>query len=253
MSSHRQKHMNAVASEKFTADLDILFYAHSNEKLILTEKLKHILANQHFHHAIDLGAGPGLVASVLNQQADHLTLVEIKSDYYEDLKKAFPAATIHIGSLLEFEFKESYDLILLSHVLYYIAINEWENILKKLYAHLTPGGKLIVAHAPCHHIQSLFKDNLPQTQIAYLDQASIDNLMNQIGPYQKDFYLSESIHFAESSLAFAKQYIHHFYSLDKNCPPFYKDDQLQELLSFFEKKEDKLSLTYHSDLYVFNK
>lgn len=255
MNNFDNRHMQIITdSSKFAADLNTLFYADSNEKSVLRHKLKLILEVFQYQNAIDLGAGPGLVSDVLQQHAKNLTLVEITPDYYQDLKKTFPQARIEIQSVLDFNFSQQYDLMLFSHVLYYIAIDEWEKILKKLYSNLMPGGKLIVTHAPCHHIHKIFKTTLARnSHIAYIDEHSIDQLMNRIGPHSKDYYLSTSYYNDKPTQKFAKKFINYFFGITDEL--FYKNcyAQLDQLLTLFTQVGDKLGLEYHSDLYTFKK
>ena len=253
MSDFDRRHMKILTnSANFTASLSTLFYADSNEKSVLRHKLRQILADSQCDDAIDLGAGPGLVAEVLQQHAKNLTLVEITSEYYDDLKKKFPQARIEIQSILDFRFSQQYDLMLLSHVLYYIAVDEWENILKKLYANLAPGGKLILVHAPCHHIHYLFNASLAPN-FAYMNEKAIHSLMERIGPYTTDHYLSVSYYSDNPTHVFAKKFASYFFgisdeSLFENC-----QNELDQLLALFSNENNKLSLEFHSDIYLFHK
>src|SRR5690348_10346079 len=115
MTTPDPKHMPIIKSDTFVSDLSAMCYADSNEKEILREKLNQVLKNTHYKTALDLGAGPGFVADVLQQYAKDLTLVEITPDYHAELKRKFPQAKIFIQSILDFEFTQQYDVILLSH------------------------------------------------------------------------------------------------------------------------------------------
>lgn len=255
MKKYDNRHMQVMTdSSKLMSNLGELFYVDSNEKAILREKLKQILAGVRYQHAIDVGAGPGLVAGVLEQHADNLTLLEILPGYYAELKEKFPSAHIEIQSVLDFDFKPQYDLILFSHVLYYLAVNEWEAILQKLYLNLRRGGKLIVTHAPCHSIHHILNPKLASySQIAYLDQQAIDQILSRIGPYQKDFYLSMSYHNAKLDHLFAKKFIESFLGLKEEIKLENYHKEFDELLALFELKDNKIGLEYHSDVFVFQK
>lgn len=248
------RHMEIIAdSSRLVSSLEELFYADSNEKNILREKISHILAGNRYQDAIDIGAGPGLVSEVLNNHAERLTLLEIMPEYYQALKDKFPDAQIKIESILDFEFHRNYDLILLSHVLYYISTSEWERILKKLYFHLRPGGKLIVIHCPCHRIHQIFKRTIDTpSKIAYLNEEALTKVLKNVGPYTQDFYLSHSYHPGQKNYLFAKKFVETFFAID-DVSYLNLQTEFDELLSMFKLFKNKLEIEYCSYLYIFEK
>lgn len=256
MQKNANNHMNIINnSEKFISSLENLFYANSNEKSVLRDKLKKILAGQHYKHAIDIGAGPGLVASVLEQHADNLTLLEIKPEYYAELKTKFPNATIKIQSILDFNFDKKYDLILLSHVLYYIAKEAWPLLLSKLLNNLDTNGKLILTHAPCHQVHKIFSltDIAKNSQIAYMDEQSFTDMLRQLGPYEKDHYRSLSYYHGTKDHSFAQQFLGFFHGIEEGIGLQKYSKECAELLALFSIANDNLALEYHTDIYIFNK
>lgn len=246
------KHMQIIHHSSFVEDLEKCFYSNSNEKELLREKLKFILKGFHTETAIDLGAGPGLVADVLQQHTKNLTLVDISKDYETILKTKFPNAKVSIESIFNFNFEHEYDLILFSHVLYYIDVEEWLPFLKKLRKNLKKGGKLIITHAPCHHIHKLFQTLDPQLiHIAYLNEIAITKLMNEVGSYSYDNYVSSTCYDQKPTLPFAKQLIKSLFGIKDESVLDDFPEQLNEVTKLFKEIDGKYYLEYYSDIYVF--
>lgn len=234
--------------------LETLFYADSDEKKILRNKLRSLLNGMQFKHAIDLGAGPGLVSKVLDEHSDKLTLVEITPQYESVLREKFPDAVVEIKSFLDVDFSTSYDLILLSHVLYYIETSLWYPTIKKLYDHVNEGGMLIICHAPCDSIHAIFAEKLAQQRnLAYMPSNEVDDVMNKVGPCTKDYYLSKSYYPGPLDDEFSEHFIKQFYYLYDSQPLENCEEELKQFTHLFESHGDQVSLEFHSDIYVFSK
>lgn len=122
-----------------------LFYSKSDEKFTVRALLDEIFGERTFGSALDIGPGAGYISEPLARRSKHLKMVEKQAKFEETLRAQFPAADVSIGSFTEVPLQGPYDVILLSHVLYYHPENTWISLLQRLHKLLAPGGELIVA------------------------------------------------------------------------------------------------------------
>jgi len=120
------------------------FYTQSSEKPLLRERLNTILGSQKFASSLDVGAGSGIATEPLAMRSKDLTLIEPAPKYREVLRKKYPTAKIHIGSLDSFPLTKIYDTILFSQTLYFFKEKEWLSVCSRLLGALRPGGSLLV-------------------------------------------------------------------------------------------------------------
>lgn len=121
-----------------------LLYSKTDEKVIAADLLRKIFKDRKFKHLLDVGAGPGEIVKPLAELSEHLTMVEILPEYKEILLNKYPHADIVIDSIENISLKTEFDLIFISHVLYYFPENEWLGVVKKLYDALLPDGNLVI-------------------------------------------------------------------------------------------------------------
>lgn len=113
-----------------------------NAKAWLTEFLKGIDPKQ---TAIDAGAGNGVLTEILARNFDTVQAVEPNEALLAELATAGQNVEVLAQSILEAVLDESSaDLVLCSHVLYYIPQSEWGDILHRLLAWTKPGGRVVV-------------------------------------------------------------------------------------------------------------
>jgi len=255
MSSANTHHKKIIAdSQQFTEDLHRLCYEKSDEKQVLREKLQHYLDRKHFKHAIDLGAGPGFVANILDEHASKLTLLDITPEYESILKEKYPQAEVKIKSLLDVDLSVGYDLILLSHVLYYISEEIWFDLINQLYQQLPAGGMLIVCHGACDKIRDIFsKTKVNAGNVAYRPTKEINAMMQKVGPHIKDYYLSNSQYPGPINEETAKNFLQAFYGLENPNIVYEYPNELNEFMRLFKNQEDSTVFVFHSDVYVFEK
>lgn len=141
MNNH-EKHK--ALDHTYSKRMEELYYSKTDEKKILSNLLKHILAGKIFENALDIGPGPGYISSPIVESSKKITMVEPLIGYEETLKSKFPNAKIVIDSIEKYSLDETYDLILMSHMLYYLDENKWLPICMKLYDNLPTGGCLII-------------------------------------------------------------------------------------------------------------
>ena len=133
-----------MSQDSYSERIGRLLYAKTDEKRVVTGVLTRLFAGRRFEHALDVGAGPGLVTAPLAAAAKRLTIVEIDPGYRETLEKAFPAATVVTDSIARYAFPTRYDAILCSQNLYYYPEAEWLPFCERLYGALAPGGLLVL-------------------------------------------------------------------------------------------------------------
>lgn len=113
-----------------------------NAKAWLKEFLNRMESKQ---VAIDAGAGNGALTKILARNFDTVQAVEPNEALLAELATAGTNVTIHAESILEAVLDESRaDLVLCSHVLYYIPQSQWEGILRRLLVWTKPGGRVVV-------------------------------------------------------------------------------------------------------------
>jgi len=102
-------------------------------------------------HLLDIGPGDGKLLKWIGNFFSKVTAVDINSASLDNLnhikrvlRKKIPLHKIY-SSVLDLDLGEQkFNLINLSHVLYYIAEPLWLPLIKKLYGHLTDEGKLVI-------------------------------------------------------------------------------------------------------------
>ncbi len=134
-------------SERTPANEDIDYYesfAHgyrlqSTEKRKLLALVKDQLGNQHLKTLVDVGPGDGEIAESIVGYAEEVVLIEKNEKFCEVLRKRFPnARVIHAGvEVIDLPRAEA-NLVLCSHVLYYLPLDLWRPTIEKLFSWLTP-------------------------------------------------------------------------------------------------------------------
>jgi SAM-dependent methyltransferase len=117
----------------------------TDEICCLTRVLRELLGDQRCRSGLDIGAGTGDVTDLLYQRCDHLTLVEPVPEFCSELRQRFSGAEVHAGRLQTSSFPdETFDIILASHVLYYVELADWLLQLERCWDWLSPGGQLVL-------------------------------------------------------------------------------------------------------------
>ena len=92
--------------ESYSTDMEEDFYSRTDEKKIIRQRLRKILAGRQFDHAIDLACGKGDLIPVLTELSKNVTAVDILPEYAQIVKKRFPdvnnitAIPAHLSSSL---------------------------------------------------------------------------------------------------------------------------------------------------------
>ena len=93
---------------------------------------------------IDAGAGNGKVTAWFTDRFDRTLAIEPNASLRSELERACPAAEVIPEKILDAKIAASGDLILCSHVFYYIDGAEWLPNLERLASWLSPGGVLVL-------------------------------------------------------------------------------------------------------------
>ena len=113
-----------------------------NAKAWITDFLKGIEPKQ---TAVDAGAGNGALTKILARNFETVQAVEPNETLLPELATAGENVEVLAQSIGEATLADSAaDLVLCSHVLYYIPQSQWENILHRLLAWTKPGGRVVV-------------------------------------------------------------------------------------------------------------
>ncbi len=113
-----------------------------NAKAWITDFLNGIESKQ---TAIDAGAGNGVLTRILARNFETVQAVEPNEALLAELATAGKNVEVLNQSIGEATLAESVaDLVLCSHVLYYIPQSHWEDILHQMLSWTKPGGRVVV-------------------------------------------------------------------------------------------------------------
>lgn len=122
------------------------YVANSDEKAELSKLLLKHIGTRKFDSFLDIGPGEGIVTCAIAASAKRVTCVEPQQEYCGMLVHALPDARIINKQIYDADFSpKSFDLILISHVLYYIQMYRWREAFDRAWDWLHPGGQLIIA------------------------------------------------------------------------------------------------------------
>ena len=135
----------AVAQEQDYHRAFRLFLDHTDEKTRAQEWLEGIVAALPFRRSfIDAGAGTGQFTAWLADRFEKTLALEPNPVLYAELRKACPGIEVRQARILDTTPASAADLVLCSHVLYYIAPPEWQAHLAAMASWLSPSGALVV-------------------------------------------------------------------------------------------------------------
>jgi SAM-dependent methyltransferase len=119
---------------------------------------------------LDIGAGGGHLTIPIAQQFDMTTVVEPNPRQAEIFERRCPDFRIYNDCWTDIDLgDERFDLILCSHVLYYIPEGCWMQTVEKMYCHLSPGGCLIIVmQSPLGEVAEFF-NNFTTYDVPILD------------------------------------------------------------------------------------
>lgn len=122
-----------------------VFLDHTDQKTKARERLDEVVRSLTQKNVfIDAGAGNGKVTAWFTDVFGRTIANEPNASLRADLKKTCPKAEVHADMILDAKMPAQGDLVLCSHVFYYIDRSEWMPTLKRLASWVAPGGVLTV-------------------------------------------------------------------------------------------------------------
>lgn len=121
------------------------FLDNTDQKIKAQQWLRRLVERLPSHEVfIDAGAGNGQVTSWFVDVFDRTIAIEPNASLREDLKKNCPQVEVLPATVLDADVIASADLVLCSHVLYYIESSEWMAHLEQLVSWLAATGVVAV-------------------------------------------------------------------------------------------------------------
>jgi hypothetical protein len=122
-----------------------VFLDHTNQKAVardwLTRRVEALSTRQMF---IDAGAGNGKVTGWVSDRFERTVAIEPNPYLAGELRHVCPAADVLATTILDAHPPAPGDLVLCSHVFYYIDRSSWLSNLERLASWIAPGGVLVV-------------------------------------------------------------------------------------------------------------
>lgn len=149
------------ASADYRRAFDV-FLAHTNEKARLKEYLDRIMAGLPARQVlIDVGAGNGALTAWASERFDNTLAIEPNPSLRADLARRCPQAEVIAKPLDEVSLPPTGDLILCSHVLYYVPQAAWLPGVQRMTTWLAPQGTLLIilqsSECDCSRLLSHFQ------------------------------------------------------------------------------------------------
>jgi len=114
--------------------------SHTNEKKVFSAKISEYLERYAVHSLIDIGAGDGSLAAMISQKVEKYLAIEPKSKYVAQLRAG---GLETIEGTFPVPVKDTYDLVLMSHVVSYNRGNHGV-LIPAAWELVKPGGHLLV-------------------------------------------------------------------------------------------------------------
>jgi SAM-dependent methyltransferase len=138
-----------------------VFLDHTDQKLKARKWLSDLIDRLQSRSVfIDAGAGNGKVTAWFTERFGRTIAIEPNASLRHELQRACPTADLIPEQILNAKIETAGDLILCSHVFYYIDASEWMRTLERLASWLTPGGLLVLVvqnhNTDCMHMLDHF-------------------------------------------------------------------------------------------------
>lgn len=135
-------------------------------------------------HFIDVGTGRGNLARPISTHFDVTTIIEPNKYYHDEImdwaRQSDRAFRGHNTDWLNVEMSENAaDMVLMSHVMYYVDNHDWSRFVQKAYDLLNPGGYVvIILNSLQNGVTDLYKAFLRPDE--WLDIASSEALVQTL-------------------------------------------------------------------------
>jgi FkbM family methyltransferase len=122
-----------------------VFLAHTDQKVNARGWLDRLVQSlPHRRVFVDAGAGNGQTTAWFLGKFDRTVAVEPNPSLNADLRQSCPTAEVLAVKILEAQPAVRADLVLCSHVLYYVDRSEWLPTAARMASWLAPGGTLVI-------------------------------------------------------------------------------------------------------------
>jgi len=122
-----------------------VFLENTDQKVVARRWLDELVRELAARHVfIDAGAGNGQVTAWFLGSFERTIAIEPNPSLADDLRHACPGAELLQSRILQAKPGAGGDLVLCSHVLYYIDRSEWATTADRMASWLAPGGVLVV-------------------------------------------------------------------------------------------------------------
>jgi trans-aconitate methyltransferase len=122
-----------------------LFMDHTDEKIRAQQWLDRLVASlPHRRSFVDAGAGTGEFTAWLADRFEHTLALEPNGVLCRELRRACPDIEVLQVRIIDARPAPPADLVLCSHVLYYIPPSQWPAHLAAMASWLSPDGELVV-------------------------------------------------------------------------------------------------------------
>jgi len=143
-----------------------VFLAHTDEKQVIHSWLSQLIDDMSVRRVfIDAGAGTGQLTARFQDRFQRTIAIEPSPSLRPELERSCPGAELLFQSILDARPSAAGDLVLCSHVLYYISTADWPRHLEQLASWLTPKGVLAVllqnADCACTRLLKHFSGHRP--------------------------------------------------------------------------------------------
>jgi SAM-dependent methyltransferase len=121
-----------------------LFRLQTDQKEMARTAILKVLGAKPLNTLVDVGAGDGALTSMISRNFDKKILIEPNERFAAEAARRLPQARIIKTRIEDAQFDFLADVVLMSHVLYYVEPEKWRETLMKCYDILKPGGIIII-------------------------------------------------------------------------------------------------------------
>jgi len=107
------------------------------------------LPRENYKNAFEIGCSIGVLTGKLAERCDKLFAVDVSEKALKQAKNRCENSSNVRLQIMQIPNKfpdETFDLILISEVGYYLAPEDWQTAMKKTFAHLAAGGQMVLVH-----------------------------------------------------------------------------------------------------------